>query len=278
MESELQLREKFVKDWNGKADGRISCSIAPHSIYLVFRRASAADPSVQKNTSLRLSHPFSETRKEVSIAWHAHKKRPAYYLDSLGVLSGRMVGQRTASGSPTRKCGCSPQRKVSASLNPVSNMKLAGGGLRQCRDAEVRHERFPGHGRLGVQQLPFHARNHEILRAPAEELALGCNSCEGLPQYSGLQRLADARALGINAGEIKEGKLADLVLLDQKAPNMAPRHSLVSNLVYSAHAGNVTDTIIDGKLVMENRKVLTMDEEKVVESAQKEAGKLSSCD
>lgn len=84
-----------------------------------------------------------------------------------------------------------------------------------------------------------------------------------------------ARALGIPAGEIKEGKLADFILLDLKAANMVPRHSLVANVVYSAHAGNVTDAIIDGKIVVQNRAILTMDEEKVVEVAQKEAEKLA---
>jgi len=88
--------------------------------------------------------------------------------------------------------------------------------------------------------------------------------------------LGGAKALGISAGEIREGALADLILLDLKAANMAPRHSMVANVVYSANAGNVTDAIIDGKLVMENRRVLTMDEEKVVEEAQKAAERLAS--
>jgi len=65
-----------------------------------------------------------------------------------------------------------------------------------------------------------------------------------------------------------------MTLLDLKATNMVPRHNLVANVVYSAHAGNVTDVIIDGKLVMREGKLLTMDEEKVVECAQKEAEKL----
>ena len=84
-----------------------------------------------------------------------------------------------------------------------------------------------------------------------------------------------ARALGIHAGEIKEGKLADLALLNLKASNMAPHHSLTASVVYSAHAGNVSDVIIDGKVIMQNRLMLTMDEEKTVEAAQKEAERLA---
>jgi 5-methylthioadenosine/S-adenosylhomocysteine deaminase len=70
--------------------------------------------------------------------------------------------------------------------------------------------------------------------------------------------------------------LADLVLLDLKSPNLAPAHSQIANVVYSAHAGNVTDVIVDGKLLVENRRLLSMDEEKIIEGAQKEAEKLAA--
>lgn len=53
-----------------------------------------------------------------------------------------------------------------------------------------------------------------------------------------------------------------------------PARSNTANIVYSAHAGNVTDSIIDGRIVMRDRQVLTMNEERTVETAQKEAEKL----
>ena len=87
--------------------------------------------------------------------------------------------------------------------------------------------------------------------------------------------LGGARALGIPAGELKEGKLADIVLLDLKAPNMAPHNSHAASLAYSAHPGNVTDSVIDGKIVMRDGEITAFDEEKAVENAGKEAEKLA---
>jgi len=75
--------------------------------------------------------------------------------------------------------------------------------------------------------------------------------------------------LRINAGRIEEGRLADLFLIDIKAPNMIPFNP--SNLVYSSNPSNISEVIIDGKLVMEEGRVVSLDEEKVLEKAQRVA-------
>ncbi len=160
-------------------------------------------------------------------------------------------------------------------MNPVSNMKLAGGSAAPLPEMQE----FGMNVSLGTdgsasnnslsmfETMKFCA----LLQKNSRWNATVANASSVFEAAT----LGGARALGISAGEIAEGKLADLVLLDAKAPNLVPLHSIVANLVYSAHAGNVTDVIIDGKIVMREGKVLTMDEEKVVERAQKEAGKLA---
>ncbi|MBI5051165.1 amidohydrolase family protein, partial [Candidatus Micrarchaeota archaeon] len=62
--------------------------------------------------------------------------------------------------------------------------------------------------------------------------------------------LNGAKALGLNAGSVEKGKLADLVFLDARAPNFRPVNDLLSNLVYSAHPGNVKKVIVNGDLVI----------------------------
>ena len=69
--------------------------------------------------------------------------------------------------------------------------------------------------------------------------------------------------MGINAGSIERGKLADIVLLDTKMPNMQPLHNVISNLVYAAGPQNVTDVMVNGKMLMQNRKILTVEEEEI---------------
>ena len=63
-------------------------------------------------------------------------------------------------------------------------------------------------------------------------------------------------------GSIEVGKKADIILLDLNKPHLVPQHSLVANLVYSVQGSDVKTTIIDGKIIMKNREVLTLDEER----------------
>ena len=272
---ELSIAEKFVKDWQGKAEGRITCSIPPHSLYLCSSELLVRGNELSEKYGIPYHIHLSETRKEVFDCLSEHKKRPAYYLDSLGVLSQRTIAAHCV-WLTKEEARLLASRKVSASLNPVSNMKLSGGSTAPMPEMQE----FGMNVSLGTDGS---ASNNSLSMFDTMKFCalLQKNSrWDATVAKDGAvfdaATLGGARALGINAGEIKEGKLADLALLDLKAANMAPAHSHIANLVYSAHAGNVTDVIIDGKLVMRDKKVLTLDEEKIVEQAQKEAGKLTS--
>jgi 5-methylthioadenosine/S-adenosylhomocysteine deaminase len=71
-----------------------------------------------------------------------------------------------------------------------------------------------------------------------------------------------ARAAGIDAGAIAPGKLADLAIIDLDQPHLMPLHDVINTLVYCARSSDVETTIIDGQLVMRDRQILTLDEEK----------------
>lgn len=77
-----------------------------------------------------------------------------------------------------------------------------------------------------------------------------------------------AEAFGINSGEIKEGKLADITLFNLNSINFTPKNNLISALCYSASSEDVDTLIVDGKLLMENRKLLTLDEKEIIKKAQ----------
>jgi 5-methylthioadenosine/S-adenosylhomocysteine deaminase len=270
--SELAVAEKFIK--NGKAGGRITCAAAPHSIYTCSSQLLRQAHELSGKYSLPYHIHLSETRKEVFDCLQKHKMRPAYYLDSLGVLSQRTVAAHCV-WLTKEEVRLLASRQVSASLNPVSNMKLAGGSTAPMPEMQE----FGMNVSLGtdgpasggslsmfesMKTLALLQKNSRWDATVAKDGAVFAAATSG-----------GAHALGLPSGEIKEGCLADLVLLDLRAANLSPSHSHAANVVYSAHAGNVTDVIVDGKLLVENRRVLTMDAEKVVERAQKEAEKLS---
>jgi 5-methylthioadenosine/S-adenosylhomocysteine deaminase len=80
-----------------------------------------------------------------------------------------------------------------------------------------------------------------------------------------------AIALGLQnrIGSLEVGKKADIVLVDMKKPHLTPLHNVMSHLVYSAVGGDVDTVIVDGKVLMQGRKVLTLDEDEVLDGAQK---------
>jgi len=272
---ELRIGEKLVKDWHGGENDRIKCSIAPHSIYLCSSELLMKANELSSKYGISYHIHLSETRKEVFDCLEKNKKRPAYYLDSLGVLSSRTVAAHCV-WLTKEEVRLLASKKVSASLNPVSNMKLSGGSTAPMPEMQ----QFGMNVSLGTDGSA--SNNSLSMFETMKTLGLLQKNTRWDATVAKDNSIFDAataggaRALGINAGAIKEGALADLVLLDKKAANMAPLHSIIANIVYSAHAGNVTDVIVDGKLVVENRKLLTINEEKIAEAAQKEAEKLVS--
>lgn len=273
MKKELSIGEAFVKDWHGKANGRITCSIAPHAPYTCSAPLLERSVALSEKYKIPLHIHLSETRKEVFDCLSENKKRPAYYLDSLGVLNSRTVAAHCV-WLTKEEVRLLASRKVSSVLCPVSNMKLASGGVAPMPEmlefgmnVSLGTDGAASNNSLSMlETMKFCSLLQKNARWDAtvgKEEEVFCAATGG-----------GAKAYGLPCGELAKGKLADISLMDIRSANMSPRHDPLSNLVFSAYEGNVTDCIIDGKLVMEDRRVLTMDEEKVIDLAQKEAEKL----
>ncbi|MEM3571509.1 MAG: amidohydrolase family protein, partial [Candidatus Bathyarchaeia archaeon] len=86
-----------------------------------------------------------------------------------------------------------------------------------------------------------------------------------------------AKALGLEneIGSIEPGKKADIIMIDLKKPHLAPIHKPISSIVYSAFGSDVETVIIDGKIIMENYKIKTVDEEKIIKDAENAARNLA---
>lgn len=271
--SELKICEQFINDWQGKAEGRITASVPPHSIYLCSRELLEASRDLAKKYRVILHIHLSETRKEVFDCLSAHKLRPANYLDSLGLLTPGTVAAHCV-WMTKEELRLLAARGVSASLNPISNAKLAGGAVAPLPEMEE----FGMNVSLGTDGS---ASNDSLSMIETMKfLSLSVKNARWDASQGKAERIIShateggARALGIKAGQLSVGALADIILLDARAPNLVPEHSIAANIAYSAHAGNVTDSIINGKIVVRDRELLTLDEEKVVDAAQKEAARL----
>jgi 5-methylthioadenosine/S-adenosylhomocysteine deaminase len=270
---ELGIGEKLVKDFNGKAEGRIRCSFSPHAPYTCSKDLLLKSKELAERHDVLLQIHVSETRKEVFDSLKKFGKRPVEYLESIGFLGRRVIAAHCV-WITKREVRMLGEKGTTVSYNPVSNMKLASGGVApipQMLESNI-CVTFGTDGAVSNNSLNM----LETMKVGAllqkahhwDARVLNAQQAVDFATRNG------AAALCMNCGSIEEGKLADMFLIEFKSPNLLPVNNIASNLVYSSNPSNISDMIIDGKLVMEDRKILTVNEEKVLSKVQEVAEKL----
>ena len=215
----------------------------------------------------------SETMAEIGQITERYGKSPVVLLDEVGFL-GRDVIIAHGVWLDSRDVQILAREGVTVSHNPGSNMKLASGvmPLQKLLNAGVN----VGLGTDGA------ASNNNLDMLEEMKLAALLHKVHNLdPTVADaktvfrMATLNGAKALGIKAGAIKEGHLADLAIIDFNKPHLRPVNNVISHLVYSANGNDVETTIVDGKILMLDREVLTLEEEKILDEAAKTIEKLA---
>lgn len=272
-EKELKVGEKFLKEHNNTADGRIQCSFGPHAPYTCSKELLQKTAKLAEKYDSLIQIHSSETRKEVFDSIKQLGKRPIEYLDSIGFLSERVIAAHCV-WLTKRETKILGERGVKVSYNPVSNMKLASGGVAPIPEMMENNVcvTFGTDGAVSNNSLNVleTMKVGALLQKAQRWDARVLNAQEALD----FATVNGAKALRLHGGSIEAGKLADMILLELKAPNLIPAHNLASNIVYSANPSNISDAIINGKLVMEEGKILTLDEDEVLEKAERVASDL----
>ena len=271
-EKELNASVSFINSWHGKESGRISCSLGPHSIYTCSKELLEKTLALSKKKNLKIQLHLAETRKELNDSKKQFGKRPGEYADSLGLLTPNTI---------LAHCGWLSMSEIRAvakkgayvSHNPESNLKLASGiapvsemieegvSVSLGTDGAASNNSLSLFGAMKTCALIHKANRWDATLVNAQ-------------QTLDMATINGAKALGFDSGSLEEGKLADIITLDLNSPSLNPQHNLISNLVYSENGSSVRDVIIDGKIVMQDRRVLLFDESFVIEKARKVAEEL----
>lgn len=254
----------FVKHVRGMNNERITPALGPHAIYTVSRESLEWIREFSDRENLQIHFHLAETERENEDCKRMYGKRPVEFLEDIGFLSHRLIAAHSI-WLKEKEIKTLRENGVKISHNPTSNLKLASGVMPYSlmRNSGISVS-------LGTDGC---ASNNNL--DMFEEMKIAAITQKGftkdptvMPAREVLKiaTINGGKALGLNVGEIKEGYLADIILIDLKRPELTPRHDLISNLVYSANGSCVDTTICNGEILMQNRRV--NGEESILRKAQ----------
>ncbi len=257
--------EKFVQKWKGHE--LITPAIAPHAPYTVSEEHLRAVRAFSDRTGAPIVTHISETKREVDDSLKAKGASPIEYLARIGFLNERVVAAHVV--WPTAgEIGILERAGVGVVHNPQSNMKLASGvaPVPQMLKEKVR---------LGLGTDGAASNNDLSMWEEMDTVAKLHKVFTGDPKVISAQeafelatiRGAQALHLDKDIGSIETGKRADLVLVERDALNQIPLYNVYSHLVYATKASDVQTVIINGRVVMRDRRLLTLDEVAIKEKA-----------
>jgi 5-methylthioadenosine/S-adenosylhomocysteine deaminase len=268
----LARAERFIREF--KDNGLVVPAVAPHALYTNDRATLVASAELSRRYGVPMLLHFAETEDEVRIAREQFKATPAAYLESLGFWGPNTLAAH-AIWVTDEDIAILARRGVGLSHNPESNMKLASGaapvvkylaagvalglgtdGAASNNDLDMFE---------AMRQASFLAKHvTKDPRAVPARVALD------------LATIGGARALHLERliGSLEPGKRADLITVSMRAARQTPMYDPISHLVYTTRGDDVRTTIVNGKVLMKDRQLRTLNREAVIAEANKLAVKV----
>jgi len=273
-ETDLKEGRRFVQAWQGAAGGRIKTMYGPHAPNTCSEEFLAKVREKASRDGVGIHIHLLETEVELKSMKEMYGKCSVHLLEDIGflgpdVLAAHCVWLSDGDIEILRKRG------VNVSHNVISNMKLAVGV------APV-HKMLEKGVKVSLGTDGCASNNNldlfEEMKTAALLHKVNTFNPAALPAKQVLEMgtINGAKALDTETGMLKAGKKADVIILDMKKPHLTPCFDIRSHLVYSAKGSDVRTTIVDGKVLMDDYRVMVLDEQKVMEEVQKAAEELVS--
>lgn len=264
----LQEALGLVERWHGKAEGRITTMLAPHAPYTCPPEPLKRVVKLAEEMNLPIHIHLAETQEEVVSIRDKYDETPAQYLYNAGLFDRTHVLLAHGVHLTRRDIGLLRGMRGGVAHNPVSNLKL-GCGIAPV--VEMMQQGITvGLGTDGAGSAATVDMFEEI-KAAAWLQKLDYGDPTKLPAAQALRMATRESAALLNidreVGTLEAGKRADLILVDMNKPHLQPVHHVESLLAYSAGGADVDTTIVNGKILMRRRQLLTMDEEELLRQA-----------
>src|SRR5436190_16832702 len=253
--------ERFVEKWKG--NDLIVPAVAPHAPYTVSEEHLKAIRAFSDRTGAPIVTHISETKREVDDSLKAHGASPVDYLSRIGFLSDRVIAAHVVWPSDG-EIGILKRDGVGVVHNPQSNMKLASGVapvpkmLKQDLPVGLGTDGAASNNDLNLwEEMDTAAKLHKLISKDPKVVTA--------QEAFEMATIRGARAVHLEneIGSIEKGKRADVVIVDLDALNQTPFYNIYSDLVYATKAGDVRTVIIEGRVIMRDRRLLTLNEEAI---------------
>jgi 5-methylthioadenosine/S-adenosylhomocysteine deaminase len=262
----LAYTEKFLRKWQG--DPLIHAAVAPHSIYTCSQKTLQDAAALARKYHAPILIHTGEMKKEWEDSMKQNGMSPVQYLDKIGLLGPDVVSAHCIFVDEADRKTLA-QKQVGCVHNPSSNMMIASGvaPVAEMRAAGV----AVGLGTDGpagsnndldlMEEIDLAAKLAKITKM--NPLALNAKAVVEMATIDG------ARALHMDKeiGSLEAGKMADLIVISLDEPNAVPMYDIYAQIAYALKGSDVDTVVIGGRIVMRDRKLLTVNEEAAIAKA-----------
>ena len=261
----LEYTQKYLDHWKG--DSLIVAAVAPHSMYTCSEKTLQDAAALARRNHAPILIHIAEAPFELEQSRNKYGLTPVAYLARAGVLGPDVVGAHCIwvdhadiATLTHYGVGCihnpSSNMKTAAGVMPVVEMLAAGEAIGLATDGAASNNDLDL-----FEEMDLAAKLQKISRMDSRALPA--------EQVVEMATITGARALHLEKqiGSLETGKKADLILVDTSAPHAVPMYNVYSQLVYALKSSDVRTVVIGGKIVMQDRQMLTLDEKEILAKA-----------
>jgi 5-methylthioadenosine/S-adenosylhomocysteine deaminase len=254
----IKAAVEYAEKWLGVSPNIIP-SIFCHSPYTCSTRTLKNAKTAADNKGILFQIHVSETKHELNQMQSERRMTPVEYLNSIGILDANTLLAHCV-WINDHDIEIIAKQNAKISHNPESNMKLSAGvaPVPRCLDSGITvglgTDGCASNNNLDLfQEMDTTAKLHKVVSH--DPTVMDAKSVIIMATLAG----AKAIGLGNETGSIEVGKQADLIIIDTHKPHLTPLYNPVSHIVYAAQGSDVRDVLVAGKVLVKNRKLLTLD-------------------
>jgi 5-methylthioadenosine/S-adenosylhomocysteine deaminase len=266
--------EAYVIKWKGHS--LVTPAVSPHAPYTVSPEHLQFAKALADKHGVPLVIHLAETQDEVKTIRERYQTTPVLHLDRLGVLGPNVIAAHMVHPTDDELL-LLKKHDVGVSHNPQSNMKLASGIAPVPKMLELKIA--VGLGTDGPasnndldlwEEIDTAAKLHKV--TSGDPTAVSAREAFAMATIEGARAIHQDEKIG----SLEVGKLADLVVVSLDGPHQTPLYDVYSHLVYTTKASDVRSVVVHGKLVVEDRKPLTLDDDAILAKAREYREKISA--